>query len=87
MPQWDLAYVLNVMTGEPFEPLRKVPLMCCTLKTVFLLALASAKRRGEIHAWTRQSFKRAEDWSSVSVAPSLEFVAKTELASKGGGRL
>ena len=83
LPKWDLAFVLQVLTMAPFEPLDKAPLNLLTLKTVFLVTLASGRRRSEIHALTRESLMRAEDWTSVTVSPCMEFVAKTELANKG----
>ena len=50
IPSWDLALVLQALTKQPFEPLGKASLKLLTFKTVFLLTLASGKRRGEIHA-------------------------------------
>ena len=44
-PDWDLALVLRALHYAPFEPLAKAPLWALTFKTVFLTALASAKRR------------------------------------------
>ena len=87
LPKWDLSFVLKVMTKEPFEPLKKVSMMYCTLKTVFLLTLATGSRRGEIHALTRESLKRDEDWSTISFTPDFSFVAKTELVNKGSSVL
>ena len=83
LPKWDLALVLNAMTKEPFEPLKKVPMMMCTLKAVFLFTLATGKRRGEVHAILRSSLKRDEKWKTISVAPDISFIAKTELANRG----
>ena len=51
VPAWNLSLVLHQLTKAPFEPLRKASLKHLTFKTVFLLALASGKRRSEIHAW------------------------------------
>ena len=67
----------------PFEPLGKADLKILTFKTVFLLALASGKRRSEIHAWTSNSFSRNRDWSEVTFSPSTAFIAKNQLASEG----
>ena len=55
IPTWDLSLVLLRLTKPPFEPLSEAPLKWLTYKTVFLLALASGKRRSEIHAWTHSS--------------------------------
>ena len=43
LPQWDLGIVLEALS--PHEPLREASLKHLTLKTVFLLAMASAGRR------------------------------------------
>ena len=51
VPSWNLSLVLHQLTKAPFEPMRKASLKHLTLKTVFLLALGSGKRRSEIHAW------------------------------------
>ncbi len=50
MPPWDLAVVLEGLKGPPFEPLLGASLKHLSLKTVLLLALASAKRVSDIHA-------------------------------------
>ena len=49
-PDWDLSLVLRRLRLPPFEPLSTCSLQLLTWKTVFLFALASGKRRGEIHA-------------------------------------
>ena len=51
LPKWNLSVVLNELTKAPFEPMKDSDLKHLTLKTAFLLALASGKRRSEIHAW------------------------------------
>ena len=49
-PRWDLSVVLRALHSPPFEPLANADLKSLTLKTVFLVALATAQRRSEIHA-------------------------------------
>ena len=71
-----------MLTKEPFEPLRKASLKHLTFKTVFLLALASGKRRSEIHAWLPKVSK-VDQWNKVSIVPSVKFIAKNQLAKKG----
>ena len=51
LPKWNLSVVLNELTKAPFEPMKDTDLKHLTLKTAFLLALASGKRRSEIQAW------------------------------------
>ena len=50
LPQWDLGVVLEALSKSPYEPLREASFKHLTLKTVFLLAMASAGRRSELHA-------------------------------------
>lgn len=42
-PNWDLSVVLQALTKEPFEPLQEISLGNLTLKTLFLVAITSAK--------------------------------------------
>ncbi|XP_010773556.1 uncharacterized protein, partial [Notothenia coriiceps] len=50
VPLWDLTVVLDGLTRTPFEPLEEADMKHLSLKTVLLLALASAKRVSDIHA-------------------------------------
>ena len=50
LPQWDLGVVLEALSKSPYEPLREASFKHLTLKMVFLLAMASAGRRSELHA-------------------------------------
>ena len=83
VPAWNLSLVLHQLTKAPFEPLRKASLKHLTFKTVFLLALASGKRRSEIHAWLNKNIRHQADWSKVSLYPSPSFFAKNHLAKEG----
>ena len=49
-PKWDLSVVLRALMKHPFEPMHQSDLKHLTLKTVFLVALATAQRRSELHA-------------------------------------
>ena len=51
-----------------------------TLKTAFLLALASGKLRSEIHAWVANKVPNLGQWEKVSLFPSSDFIAKNQLA-------
>ena len=50
LPQVDLGIVLEALSKPPYEPLREASLKHLTLKTVFLLAMASGGRRSELQA-------------------------------------
>ena len=49
-PPWDLPTVLNFLRTSPFEPLSSAALRDLTSKTLFLIALATAKRVCELQA-------------------------------------
>ena len=50
VPPWDLSRVLSFLRGPPFEPVSSCSFWELTLKVLFLLALATARRVGELHA-------------------------------------
>ena len=54
-PKWDLAFVLSHMCKAPFEPLDKASLFYLSVKTVFLVTLAMARRVSEVHAFSKDS--------------------------------
>ena len=73
---WDVALVLQSLTGAPYEPLQTCEERFLAQKTLFLLALASAKRIGELHALSyRVSHSRG--WAEISFSFVPGFVAKT----------
>ena len=81
-PQWNLSLVLQSLLKPPFEPTRiaKCELKFLTLKTVFLVALASGRRRSELHALCFDShhFRQNQDQSMVTLYTDLDFVAKNQ---------
>lgn len=50
VPEWDLKQVLNFLSGKPFEPMLKCSLKYLTWKTVFLTAVTTFRRCGDIQA-------------------------------------
>ena len=83
LPKWNLCVVLNELTKAPFEPMKDTDLKHLTLKTAFLLALASGKRRSEIHAWVANKVPNLGQWEKVALSPSSDFIAKNQLAREG----
>ena len=83
LPKWNLSVVLNELTKAPFEPMKDADLKHLTLKTAFLLALASGKRRSEIHAWVANKVSNLGLWQKVALFPSSDFIAKNQLAREG----
>ena len=76
-PACDVALALQSLTGAPYEPLRTSDECFLAQKTLFLLALASGKRIGELHTLSyRVSHSRG--WTEVSFSFVPGFVAKTQ---------
>ena len=74
-PNWDLSLVLAYLRSPPFEPLGEATFRNLTIKTLFLLSLATARRVGELQAISSRVAWLGGD-ASLSYLP--EFVAKTE---------
>ena len=74
-PAWDLSKVLRYLVSPAFEPLSQAPFRALTLKTLFLLALATAKRVGELQALSSIVTSVGGD-ACLSYIP--QFVAKSE---------
>ena len=72
---WDLVRVPSFLQGGSFKPLSSCYLRQLTLKVLFLLSLATAKRVGEL-----QALSCCVTFSGLDLSLSylLEFVAKTE---------
>ena len=83
LPKWNLSVVLNELTKAPFEPMKDTDLKHLTLKTAFLLALASGKRGSEIHAWVANKVSSLGQWEKVALFPSSDFIVKNQLAREG----
>ena len=82
LAKWNLSVVLNELTKAPFEPMKDTDLKHLTLKTAFLLALASGKCRSKIHAWVANKVSNLGQWEKVALFPS-DFIAKNQLAREG----
>ena len=76
-PAWDVSLVLQSLTGAPYEPLRTCDECFLAQKTLFLLALALAKRIGELHALSYR-VSHTRNWAEVSFSFVPGFVAKTQ---------
>ena len=60
-PPWDLDKVLEYLSGPPFEPLTEASFRNKTTKALFLLAMATAKRVGELQALSFSVSCRGDD--------------------------
>ena len=62
----------------PYEPIVDISLKHLTLKTCFLLALASGTRISELHALSHSLLSHSPGWSQVWLQPHAYFLAKTQ---------
>ena len=76
LPKLNLSVVLNELTKAPFEPMKDTDLKHLTLKTAFLLVLASGKHCNKIHAWVANKVCNLGQWEKVALFPSSDFIAK-----------
>lgn len=79
VPAWDLFLVLEALRSPPFEPLASIDFKFLTLKTVFLVALATARRSSELHGLSGKSSDISfNPDGSISLAYLPEFRAKCQ---------
>ena len=80
LPQWDLGIVLEALSKPPYEPLREASLKHLNLKTVFLLAMASAGRRSELQAlmFDQKYLQFKPKGAAVTLYFSPEFMRKNQ---------
>ena len=76
-PACDVPLVLQSLTGAPYEPLRTCEERFLAQKMLFLLALASAKRIGELHALSN-CVSHTRNWGEVSFSFVTGVVAKAQ---------
>ena len=69
LPKRNLSVVLNELTKAPFELMKDTDLKHLTLKTAFLLALASSKCCSEIHALVANKVSNLGQWEKVALFP------------------
>ena len=69
LPKWNLSVMLNELTKASFDPMKDTDLKHLTVKTAFLLALASGKCCCEIHAWVANKVSNLDQWEKVALFP------------------
>ncbi|XP_053351317.1 uncharacterized protein LOC128520900 [Clarias gariepinus] len=78
VPSWDLLLVLEALCGPPFEPVESIDMKILSYKTALLLALASAKRVGDLHALSvhPSCTQFAANGLKVTLQPNAAYVPK-----------
>jgi hypothetical protein len=88
VPAWNLGIVLKALQLSPFEPLDLISFKVLTYKCYFPLALATCRRRSELHALSvsESCIRFAADKSLVTLLTDPGFfLAKNQLSEKGSG--
>ena len=85
--EWDVHLVLNFFRSGRFKQWDLLSDRDLTLKTVFLLALATGKRRGELHALAKDVRWLSGAVRAVEISPVPEFLSKTHVKTNGLGAL
>ncbi len=82
-PKWNLSLVLLALTKAPYEPLSGATLLNLSIKTAFLLSMASARRVSEIHALSVEEghIRFNQNDGSVTLLPQPGFLAKNQCPS------
>ena len=80
-PSWSINDVLQVLAKPPYEPLHSVPLELLTHKTLFLIAAASARRRGCLQALTVKPGHLRFENGGVRLIPDPQFLAKNQTSA------
>ena len=80
VPPWNLSVVLRYLSGPPFEPMATAPWKEVVLKTVFLIAFATAARRSELHALSVGDGQIAfsDDGKRLTLRLDPQFLAKNQ---------
>ena len=83
-PKWDLAFVLSCLCKEPYEPLSTASLIHLSMKTAFLLTMATARRVSEIHAFSidKEHLRFSSVDGSLTLRTQVGFLAKNQLPFK-----
>ncbi|XP_068101500.1 uncharacterized protein [Hyperolius riggenbachi] len=76
IPAWDLNVVLQGLCESPFEPLSQVSDKFLTLKTIFLIAITTARRIGELQALSIKEPYCVISEDRVTLRPDAAFLPK-----------
>ena len=82
-PAWSLPKVLEALARPPFEPLCSATLLHTTIKTVFLMAIASGQRRSSLHALSVAPGHIRWEGRGVRLIPKASFIAKNQSDTSG----
>ncbi len=78
VPQWDLNLALSSLSCAPFEPLMNAAIKWLSLKSAFLLAIATARCVSELHALSvsPQCLRWGPECKQATLWPNSVFLPK-----------
>ena len=83
VPAWSLPRVLEALARPPFEPMATSSLHHLSMKTAFLIAIASGQRRSALHALCLTPGHIRWERRGVRLIPRAKYIAKNQTASSG----
>ena len=84
LPNWNLKIVLDFLQGPPFEPIEQARLEAITMKTIFLVAITTARRVSEIAALGRVPPYIRQEGGGIRLRTVPGFLPKTANAEHLG---
>ena len=81
LPSWNFPAVLEALAKLLFEPLAEASLRDLSVKTVFLVAIASGQRRSALHALSTAPGHVRWERTGVRLIPNPLYIAKNQTAS------
>ncbi|XP_033634203.1 uncharacterized protein LOC117295606 [Asterias rubens] len=81
VPSWDLFDVLSTLAGPPYEPMDCSTLLQLSVKLAFLLAVATSRRRSELHALSVETGHIRWEPGGVRLVPTTGFLTKNQSSS------
>ena len=81
VPSWDLFKVLSTLSQPPFEPIGSATLLHLSIKVVFLLAVATSRRRSELHSLSVETGHIRWEPGEVCLVPVLGILTKNQSES------
>ena len=82
---WDVGLVLRYLKTGRLSTTGRLSPKDLTFKLVLLLALATGKRRSELHALDKEVRLVNNEWNEVVLRPRPDFLGKTHFATGGAG--
>ena len=87
LPAWSLPAIRKVLASAPFEPLHNASLCLFTIKTAFLVAIASGHRVSSLQALCMDPGHFRWEASGVLLIPRLGFIPKNQPMTSGSVKI